>query len=54
MSPLKKGKSRKTVSSNIKEFRKGKTFARTKKKYGAKKAAKQAVAVALATKRKSR
>jgi hypothetical protein len=52
--PLKKGKSKKTVSSNIKEFRKGKTFAKTKKKFGAKKAAKQAIAVALSTKRRSK
>lgn len=48
--PLRKSAS---IKSNIKEFAKGKTFARTKKKFGAKKAVKQAVAVAYATKRKS-
>jgi hypothetical protein len=51
--PLKKGKSRKTVSSNIKEFHKGKTYAKTKKKFGKKKANKQAVAAAYATRRRS-
>jgi len=53
MSPLKKGKSRKTVSSNIRELHQGKTYARTRRKFGAKKANKQAVAIALSTKRKS-
>lgn len=51
--PLKKGTSKKTVSSNIREFHKGKTYARTRKKFGAKKANKQAVAAALSTKRRS-
>ena len=52
--PLKKGTSRKTVSTNIREFHKGKTYAATKKEYGAKKANKQAIAVAMAEKRRSR
>ena len=52
--PLKKGTSKKTVSKNIKEFHHGKTFAKTEKKFGKKKADKQAVAVAMAEKRKSR
>lgn len=52
--PLKKGSSKKTVSGNISEFHKGKTYAATKKKFGKKKADKQAVAVALSTARKSK
>lgn len=52
--PLKKGTSRKTVSKNIREFHTGKTYARTKAKFGKKKANKQAVAVALSQKRRSR
>jgi hypothetical protein len=51
--PLKKGKSKKTISSNISEFHKGKTFAHTAAKFGKAKANKQAVAVALSTARKS-
>lgn len=51
--PLKKGKSSKTVSSNIRELHKGKTYSHTKGKYGKKKADKQAVAIALSEKRKS-
>jgi len=51
--PLKRGKSKKTVSSNISEFHKGKTFAHTKAKFGKAKANKQAVAVALSTARRS-
>lgn len=51
--PLKSGKSKKTVSSNIKELHKGEVFQKTKKKFGAKKADKQAVAIALSKKRKS-
>jgi hypothetical protein len=50
--PLKKGTSKKTVSKNIKEFHTGKTYARTKAKFGTKRANKQAVAVALSTKRR--
>jgi hypothetical protein len=49
--PLKSGKSKKVVSGNISEFHKGKTYAATKKKFGAKKANAQAIAVALSTAR---
>lgn len=50
--PLKKGSSKKVVSSNISEFHGGKTYAHTKKKFGKKRADKQAVAVALHMARK--
>jgi hypothetical protein len=52
--PLRKGKSKKTISSNISEFHKGKTFAHTAAKFGKATANKQAVAVALSTARKSK
>ena len=52
--PLKKGSSKKTVSANISEFHKGKTYAHTAGKFGKKRADKQAVAVALSTARKSK
>lgn len=52
--PLLKGKSKKIISSNISEFHKGKTFKATAKKFGKKKANKQAIAVALNTARKSK
>lgn len=51
--PLTKGKSKKTISKNIEEFHKGKTYEATKAKFGKEKADKQAVAVAMATARKS-
>jgi hypothetical protein len=51
--PLKRGTSKKTLSENIREFHKGKTFAKTKSKFGKKRANKQAVAVAYAQRRKS-
>ena len=51
--PLKAGNSRATISQNIKEFHTGPTFAHTEKKYGKKRADKQAVAVALETARKT-
>lgn len=51
--PLKKGKSRKTVSSNIRELHQGPQYQKTKRKFGKKTADKQAVAIALETKRKS-
>lgn len=52
--PLKKGSSKKTISSNISEFHKGKTFAKTAAKFGKAKANKQAIAVAFSQARKSK
>ncbi len=52
--PLKKGSSKKTISSNIKEFHKGATFMHTAKKFGKAKANKQAVAVAMSQARKKK
>jgi uncharacterized protein DUF6496 len=51
--PLREGTSKKTISKNIEEFHKGKTFAKTEKKFGKKRADKQAVAVAFSEARKS-
>jgi hypothetical protein len=51
--PLASGTSRATVSGNIRELHTGKTYARTKAKFGKDKANKQAVAIALSQKRKS-
>jgi len=45
--PLKGGKSKATVSKNISELHGGKTYAHTKRKFGKKKADRQAVAIAL-------
>lgn len=52
--PLKPGKSKATVSSNIAEFHTGKTYAKTKAKFGKETADNQAVAAALKTRKKSR
>jgi hypothetical protein len=52
--PLEPGSSNDVVSSNISELHGGKTYRRTKKKLGKKRADKQAVAIALKTKRESR
>lgn len=54
MSPLKSGTGKSVVSSNIKEFHKGKTYAKTKAKFGKEKADKQAIAAAIATQKRSR
>lgn len=51
--PLKPGKSKQVVRQNIKEFHSGDTYAHTEKKFGKKRADKQAVAVALENARKS-
>lgn len=50
--PLLKGK--KNIGKNISELHKGKTYAATKKKFGASKANKQAIAIALSTAKKSK
>ena len=52
--PLQKGKSQKTISSNIKEFHKGRTYAHTKAKFGKATADRQAVAAAMETARRSK
>ena len=51
--PMLDGASRDTVSKNISEFHTGKTYARTKRKYGKKVADKQAVAASLSHARKT-
>ena len=51
--PLRRGTSNKTTSSNIRELHKGTTYAKTRAKFGKKKANKQAVAIALSKKRES-
>jgi hypothetical protein len=48
------GKDQKTVSRNISEFHKGETYQKTKKKYGKKKADKQAIAASLENARRSK
>lgn len=52
--PLSKGRSKKTLAKNIREFHKGRTYSKTKKKFGKKRANKQAVAVAYAQRRRSK
>ncbi len=52
--PLRKGQSKETISANISELHKGKTYARTKKKFGKKKADKQAIGIAMSQARKSK
>lgn len=52
--PLTPGKSKATVSKNIAEFHTGKTYARTKAKFGKETADKQAVAAAMSKKRESK
>ena len=49
--PLIKGKSQKIISENISELHSGKVYAKTKKKFGKKKADAQAIAIALSTAR---
>lgn len=51
--PLKKGNSKKIVSSNIRELHKGKTHAQTQSKFGKERADKQSVAIALSEAKKS-
>jgi len=52
--PLRKGKSRKIVSGSIRELHGGNTYAHTRRKFGKKRANKQAVAIALSTARKGK
>jgi hypothetical protein len=52
--PLKSGKSKAVVSGNISEFHGGKTYAKTKAKFGKKTADKQAIAVAMSKAGKSK
>lgn len=51
--PMKKGTSRKTTEENFHEFRHGKTYSKTRKKFGKEKARKQMIAAVLSNKRKS-
>jgi hypothetical protein len=50
--PLKPGSSNDIVSSNISELEHGKVVGKTRRKFGKKRAQKQAVAIALKEKRK--
>jgi hypothetical protein len=52
--PLKKGSSKKVIAENIGEFHGGKTYERTKAKFGKERANKQAVAAAYSEARKSK
>lgn len=45
--PLKQGSSQTIIGSNIREFHKGMTYERTKRKFGKARADKQAIAVAM-------
>jgi hypothetical protein len=54
MPPLKHGSSQSTISSNIGELHSGKTYARTRRKFGKKKANKQAIAIAMSEARKGK
>jgi len=51
---LKTGSSRATIASNIRELHGGKQYGKTKKKFGAKKANAQAIAIAMSEAGKSR
>ena len=51
--PLKKGASKKTISTNIRELHAGETFKKTENKFGKQRAQKQSVAIALNQARKS-
>jgi hypothetical protein len=52
--PLAKGKSKKATKARFHEFRHGKTYAKTARKYGKAKANKQLQAVALQGRRKKK
>lgn len=52
--PLQSGSSQKTISNNIRELHKGKTFARTEGKFGKARADKQAIAIAMSNARETK
>jgi hypothetical protein len=52
--PLKSGSSSKVVSENIRELHKGPQYAKTSREHGKATADKQAVAIAMSEKRKSK
>lgn len=52
--PLQRGSSNKTISGNIEEFHKGKTYAKTMAKHGKATADRQAIAAAYSAAGKSR
>jgi len=52
--PLRKGRSQKVISENIREFHTGKTYARTARKFGEAVANRQAVAAAMSAARRSK
>ena len=52
--PLAKGTSKAVTKRNFEEFGRGKTYARTKKRYGRKSADKQRVAIVLSNRRRSK
>ena len=52
--PLLKGKGKATIKKNFEEFGKGKTYAKTAKKFGKAKANKQRIAVVLSQSRKNK
>lgn len=51
--PLRKGSDRKTTRENFEEFGRGKTYARTRRRFGKRRADKQRIAVVLENKRRS-
>jgi hypothetical protein len=52
--PLAKGSSKKAVNARFHEFRHGKTYAKTERKYGKATARKQLIAVSLSDRKKKR
>jgi len=52
--PLAKGKSKSVIKKNFEEFGTGKTYAKTKSKFGKAKANKQRIAVVLSEARKGK
>jgi hypothetical protein len=52
--PLRKGADRKTTEANFRELGRGKTYRRTKKRHGKKRADRQRVAIVLSNQRKSK